>query len=206
MKFFPIVVVFLICFVPGVQAQTDQSLKLKSLTVGSGEGPITSGISVVTRFAPEDESRLLEVMIQADVAWVNYGPKYKAGPVSGLVAATAGHIFGVPWVGPLFTASVPVGKAKLSTIQWPAVKGWKPENYEGRMRRLGYFGGVSLDVGQLTASYHINKYMSDPWNHLPGLSYAVKIRKDVSILPSITWNSNKSKPMFYIGLTWTPQY
>jgi len=144
-------------------------------------------------------------MIQSDIAWVNYGPQYKIGPVKGLVAASAGHIFGVPWIGPLFTASVPLGKTRLSTIQWPAVMGWKPSNYDGKMRRPGYFGGVSLDVGPLTASYHLNKYISDRWNHLPGLSYAVKVRKDVFISPSVTWNVNKSKPMFYIGLTWMPQ-
>lgn len=204
MKLFANIAVLLSVFVAVIQAQANEGLRFKSLTVGSGEGPITSGISGVAQFAPENESRLLEVMVQTDVAWVMYGPTYKIGPVSGLAAASAGHIFGVPWIGPFFTASVPLGKAKISTVHWPAFQGWKPSNYKGQMSRPGYFGGASVDIGRLTASYYLNKYISDPWNPLPGLSYAVKIRKDVSVPLSITWNTNKSKPMFYIGLTYAP--
>jgi hypothetical protein len=190
-------------------AQSDGGLQFESVTVGSGEGPISSGISIMAHFVPPDESRLLEIMVQSDLGWIAYGPQYTFGPVSGVALVTAGHIHGVPFAGPLFTASIPVGRARLTAIQWPTMLGWKPNNYEKEVSRdqfiPGYFGGAGLGIGPLTVSYYINKYVADPWNHLPGVSYSGNIHEDVGINSSMTWNSNTSRPMFFLGVIWQPR-
>lgn len=190
-------------------AQTEGGLQFQSVTVGSGEGPIASGVSLLAHFAPSDESRLLEVMVQSDSGWIAYGPQYNAGPVSGLALLAVGHVHGVPWAGPLFTASIPVGRARLTAIQWPAMLGWKPHNYEKPVDRdrfiPGYFGGVGLGVGPITLSYHLNKYVADPWNQLPGVSYVGSIHDAFAVNSSMTWNGNNGRPMFFLGVTWQPQ-
>lgn len=190
-------------------AQTDEGLQFRSVTVGSGEGPISSGVSVQAHFVPPDESRLLEIMVQSDSGWIAYGPQYAAGPVSGLALLTVGHIHGVPWAGPLFTASIPVGRARLTAIQWPAMLGWKPHNYEQLVDRdqfiPGYFGGAGLGFGPIAVSYYVNKYVADPWNQLPGVSYNGTFHEDFAISSSMTWNGNTSRPMFFLGITWQPR-
>jgi hypothetical protein len=190
-------------------AQTERKLKLQALTVGSGDTPISSGMSVAAHFAPPDESQFLEVMVQSDSGWVAYGPQYTAGPVSGRALATVGHMTGVPWVGPLLTASIPLGRARLTATQWVTMMGWKPHSYEkpvGRDQLIpGYFGGAGLRFGPITVSYYVNKYIADPWNTLPGISYNGNIHKAFAISSSMTWNSNTSRPMFFLGATWQPQ-
>jgi len=190
-------------------AQTDRGLQFESVTVGSGEGPIASGMSVMAHFVPSDNSRLLEIMVMADSGWIAYGPQYTIGPVSGLAVATAGHLFGVPWAGPMFTASIPIGHTRLTAIQWPAVLGWKPHNYDKDVSSdrfiPGYFGGVGIGVGAISMSYNLSKYIADPWNHLPSVSYNDSIYEDFAINASMTWNSNTSRTMFFLGMTWQPQ-
>ena len=190
-------------------AQTEGGLQFQSVTVGSGEGPISSGISVMAHFVPPDKSRFLEIMVQADSGWIAYGPQYTIGPVSGLAVITVGHLFGVPWAGPMFTASIPISRVRLTAIQWPAVLGWKPHNYEKDVKSdrfiPGYFGGVGIGVGPISLSYNANKFIADPWNHLPSISYRGLIYEDFAISSSMTWNSNTSRPMFFLGVTWQPQ-
>ena len=190
-------------------AQTERKLKFQALTVGSGDTPISSGVSVAAHFAPPDESRFLEVMVQADSGWVAYGPQYTAGPVSGRALATVGHIKGVPTVGPLLTASIPLGRARLTTSQWVIMMGWKPHSYEKPVETdqliPNYLGGAGLGFGPITVSYYVMKYLAEPWNTLPGISYNGNIHKAFSLSSSMTWNSNTSRPMLFLGATWQPQ-
>lgn len=195
----------------------DGGFKFSSLTVSSGEDPISSGITGIVRFENE-RNRLLEVAIQQEQAWLVYGWKFNSGRVKGMLGATVGHFQGAPWAGPLLTMNAPLGtvagrSVSVRTMHWPGVFPWEPRDWKTENDWLqnpeklykGYIGNVGLDVGPVGLTYSRQNFLDDPWNTLLGVSYTAAVEKNFSLTGSGTWNSNAEKWMFYAGLTWKPQ-
>lgn len=194
----------------------ETGFKFHSLTVSSGEDPISSGITGIVRFTDEDD-RLVELAVQHEQAWLIYGQKLGQGRVRGLIGGTVGHFQGAPYVGPIMTTEVRVGSVgnqplKVSAMYWPALfagepRNWKTEN-DGVENPEGSFAGhlvnASLAVGRLSFVYTKLNFLDDPWNTLPGMSYTAPVRKDVSVTGSVTRNTNAERWLFYMGITWKP--
>lgn len=194
-----------------------QGYKFHSLTMSSGESTLTSGITGIAQFTKGD-SRLIEIAVQQEQAWLVYGAKYQIrqgfnGGLNGLAAASFGHFKGEPWVGPLLTLETPItrlGKhqVSLSTIQWPGFFLYKPKRWNRDPNLghplIGYLGGAQLSIGPVGLGYSLQKFLDDPWNELPAISYTKSIGKDFLVSGSATWNNNDRHLMYYLGLTWKP--
>ena len=191
----------------------EAEFKIKSITVSSGENPISSGLTGIVQLTNENR-RLLEVSVQQEQAWVLYGSKFKLGSVEGVAAGSVGHFQGAPWAGPFISLRVHVAKnVTFSTFSWPAIFPWEPKNWKTENdgienpERLfkGYIGSAQVDIGPVSFVYSWQNFLDEPWNELPGVVYTTKVREDFAVSGSATWNNNAEKWMFYIGATWTPK-
>ncbi len=190
-----------------------QGFQVTAVTVGSGENPLSSGLTGTIQLTNEKD-RFLEVTVQEEQAWVLYGPGFRMGKVSGIVAGSIGHFQGAPNAGIVLSLNVPVAEnVSFSTLQWPGVFPWEPRDWktendwaENPERILkGYLGSVQMDVGPVGLVYSWQNFLDEPWNELPGVVYTAKVREDLSVSGSGIWNNNAEKWMFYIGATWRPQ-
>lgn len=212
---------FVVCLLAGVillamsaiASAQDTSFRIISVTVSSGEDPISSGLTGIVRWTNK-KNRLLEVAVQQEQAWVLYGPKFKLGSAEAIVAGSVGHFQGSPWAGPFVSLNVPVAKnVTFSTFHWPGAFPWEPRDWKTENDGVentesvykGYVGSAQIDVGPVGLVYSWQNFMDEPWNELPGVSYTGKVRENFFVLGSATWNNNAKKWMFYIGVTWKPR-
>lgn len=198
------------------QDTQEKGYEFYSLTVSSGDDPISSGITGIVQFVNE-RNRLIEVAVQQEQAWVIYGQKFDKGWVSGSLNGAVGHFQGAPWTGPLLILNVPIGKiagqqVAVKTMQWPGIFGWEPRDWKddgvpnSEKMATVFLSTVGLDIGPIGLTYSKLNFLDEPWNTLPGISYTTSIRNDVSVTGSTLWNSNKEKWLLYVGLTWKPQH
>lgn len=186
--------------------------KFHSLTVSSGESTITSGITGIAQFTKD--KRLIEVTVQQEQAWFVYGRKFESSKkFSSLVSGSVGQFRGAPWAGPLLTLEMPIAKiagqqVAASIMQWPWLFVKRPRGWENTRPNShflpGYLGGVQLTIGPIGLAYSKEKFLDNPWNELPALSYTKGISKEFHISASATWNNNDRHWMYYLGLTWKP--
>jgi hypothetical protein len=205
------VVVCLALMAP-LSALAQDGFQVSSVTVSSGEDPISSGLTGLVRLT-NDKEWLLEVAVQQEQAWILYGPGFKLGKVEGVVAGSVGHFQGAPWAGPFLSLNVPIAKnVTFSTFHWPGVFPWEPNDWKTENdgvenpERLfkGYIGSAQVGVGPFAIVYSWQNFLDGPWNELPGLAYTAKVREDFFVSGSATWNNNAEKWMFYVGVTWSP--
>lgn len=191
--------------------------KVDTVTVSSGESALSTGITGILDMSKG--SSALQVAVQPEQGWLVYGKNVTRGSIKLNFSGSIGHQMGEVWVGPYFTATLPLGEhVSLSTIQWPGffMPGHEPgpwktendgvENPESMM--LGYFGGVTLKAGPLILDYSWMNFLDDPWNQLPGVGLSKKFESkkwDVTIKGSVTRNVSKKKNMYYIGASWAPK-
>lgn len=192
-------------FISSAHGQTP--MRLTSVTVGSGEDPITSGVSLIGDFSPAGSQKLLELAFQSEQAWIAVGRSF--GPTTGLngtIVADVGHFQGAVWGGPRLTLDLPMASdVHADLIEWP---GWflgNPRSYAGRPfhQPIGQYGGVSLTLGPITLSEGHQRFLGDRTNWLPGASYSMHVMPDIGAVASATYNENGHRWMYYIGSTWT---
>ena len=211
-----LVVTFLVLMlgVSSSVAAQDSGFRVSSVTVSSGDDPISSGLTGIIDLTNKKENRLLQIAVQQEQAWVLYGPKFKIGKVEGVVAGSVGHFQGAPWAGPFASLNIPVAKnVAFSTLHWPGMFPWEPRNWKTRNDGIenpesiykGYVGSARLDIGPVGLVYSWQNFLDEPWNELPGVAYTAKVRDDFSVSGSATWNNNAEKSMFYVGATWRPK-
>lgn len=210
-----LVVVFsVLAFVVPISVFAQDNFRVSSMTASSGEDTISNGLSGIIDLTNKNESRLLEIAVQQEQAWVLYGPKFKMGKVQGVMAGSIGHFQGAPWAGPFFSLNMPVSKnVSVSTFHWPGLQFWEPRDWKTEnddvknpeSLLLGYIGSARLDIGPVGLVYSWQNFLDDPWNKLPGVAYTAKVREDFSVSGSATWNNNAEKWMFYVGATWKPK-
>ena len=192
-------------------AQNTGHYEMQSLTVGSGEDPLSSGLGLTLRLA--NRTRFVEFVAQNEQAWFVYGPKIGTGNTSGFIAASIGIFQGAPWVGPMLKLEHTLGSVagqsvSIGTMQWPVLNGGTPKAWQDvpnpEAVLFGYFGEVHLNVGPLGLSYAVLNYLHDPWNFLPGVSYTQSVRSDLGVTANATWNSNTKKWLLWMGASWAP--
>jgi hypothetical protein len=69
---------------------------------------------------------------------------------------------------------------------------------------MGNFGGMYLDIGPVSVSYHLLDFMDDPINELWGASITLPVGKEMKVSFSGTRNTNEETWMWLIGGEWTP--
>ena len=193
-------------------------VRISAVGVGSGQDPISSGISAFARFETLDSTKYGELVFQQEQAWITWGPALK-GKIKGFVNASVGHFQGEAWVGPYAVFSVPLAtvagkELSLGTLQWPVFfltgepRDWKtvndgvrnPENL-----KIGYLGLISVTWGPVTVSHGWLNFMDDPWNKLPGASLTIPITGEVTTTSSFTWDSNAGRALLFMGASWSPR-
>jgi hypothetical protein len=190
----------LVTFASSAKAQ----VKVTSVSAGTGETTISTGLVGIVTLAPQDGSRHIEVAATQSMGWLAYGPQFN-GSVKGFATMSAGHFLGAPWAGPYIVLSTNVGPVSVGTVQWPIVFAWKPNGFENAKSQWGHLGGVSATYKAVTLNYALDKFMDDPWNALPGAAVSLPLTQEVGFNTSATWNTNKGHWMFYLGATWTPK-
>ncbi len=185
---------------------------VSSISVGSGEDAISSGITGVVRLQSKDSTRYAEFAMQAEQAWVVYGKKLN-GKVNGFVAGSAGHFQGAAWVGPYLSLSTTLGKIggkdlSIGTFHWPVFflgdepRTWQNDGVPNPEKvSVGYLGSASVTWGMITISESYLDFLDDKVNWLPGVSLEVPMTSFSKGNFGYTWNGNKGKPMYYVGLT-----
>lgn len=190
--------------------QTLTKYEIRSVSVSSGESAIISGLSIGIQLEPKSKSMLMDFTVQSEQAWLMVGPQWHKGEAKAVLTGDIGFLKGAPWTGLFATLDIPLDSVAgvpiaAGTTQWPA---WfflrKPDGRESDKSSIGYFGDVHASIGPLRISYSLNKFLDEPWNELPGVSYTVKARENLSISASATWNNNKERWMFWMGTSWTP--
>jgi hypothetical protein len=208
--------VVLILAVAFISQPVGAQRRLTSASIGSGEDAIAGGITGIVRFGSADSTLYAEFAFQPQQAWFVWGRALK-GRVGGFVAGSVGHFQGAPWVGPYVSLSLPVTKIGkndliLGTFHWPAVfiggepSDWKNDGVENpESIKVGYLASASLTLGPIGVNYSMLNFLEEPWNHLPGASLTVPIVNELSFTTNYTWNGNKERSMYYMGVTWTPK-
>jgi hypothetical protein len=117
-----------------------------------------------------------------------------------------------PWIGPLVVLKLNLfnlGRAPISAgiVQWPVFFGYEPNDWRRNGRAnpdvlVGYYQGASLGIGPVGINYSLLKFLEDPWNELPGVSYTSKIQENISMFGSLTHNGNDRKWMIKMGMSW----
>ena len=163
-----------------------QDFQITSVTVSSGEDPISSGLTGIIQLTDENGS-LLKIAVQQEQAWVLYGPKFRLGSVEGIVAGSVGHFQGAPWAGPFLSLSVPIAKnVAFSTFHRSGVFPWEPKDWKTENDGVenpesvfkGYVGSARVDIGPVGLVYSWQNFLDEPWNELPGIVYTMNVRKD----------------------------
>ena len=80
--YFFVVMMCLVVTIPQPAFAQDTGFKPYSLSISSGDDPISSGITGIVQFTNE-RNRLVEVAVQQEQAWFIYGQKFKKSSVSG---------------------------------------------------------------------------------------------------------------------------
>lgn len=191
--------------------------KVTTVSVGTGQTPISSGISAFVDLTTE-KGGFLEVMAQAEQGWLMGGHdwKFKKGSVCSLYWSV-GFFQEAPWVGPYVGCNIEVGSmvgkaVKVGGMTWPGFYiGKEPKNWENDGRKnleplkAGWFETASISVGGLNASLaHLN-FLDDPTNWLPGVGYTQTVGGGVDVSGSLTWNKNSENLMYFVGATWHPK-
>ena len=194
-------------------AQTILGLKLESITVGSGEDPLSSGITGVADFGSSNGKIFGEFVVQPEQAWAILARNIEHGNFSATIGGSVGHFQAAPYIGPyLFTGFALSQNVKLTGLYWPALFAWEPYNWKNDDRptdedvAIGNFGIVGIELGN---DYKIKfnvaglNFMNDPTNWLPGGSVTVPIANQISWTSAATRNRNGEAWMFYMGITKT---
>ncbi|MEK7125211.1 MAG: hypothetical protein AAB864_02370 [Patescibacteria group bacterium] len=193
-----------------------KGFEFRSLTVSSGDDPISSGITGIVQFSTK-RNFMAEVAVQHEQAWFLSGREFKLGVVDATLAGSIGHFQGSPWVGPFLTLSVPITKVagrqvSVSTMQWPGLFFWEPKNWDnGRKNNperflIGYLGSFQIDVGPVGFTYGLLDFLDDKPNKLIGGSYTQKINGDFVAIGKATWSVNDERWLLYVGVTWKPNH
>ncbi|HXK36657.1 MAG TPA: hypothetical protein VJ553_03690 [Candidatus Paceibacterota bacterium] len=197
------------------QAPDPEGWQFSSLTVSAGEDALSSGIAGSLWMDNQEKHTTFNVVVQQEQAWFLCGRRFTVGKLKGTVAGSTGHFMGVPWIGPYLDLAMPLGtvagqEVVVSTMQWPIINAWEPDKWKNdgvknpESLYIGFLTSYQVTVGPVGISYALLNFLDDPWNELPGVSYTQKIRKDFSVMGSVTRNGNAKKWMFYIGATWNP--
>ena len=209
------IVITLTCSSPAA-AQELKSWEVTSVSVGSGETPISAGLTGT--IVIEKGRNLIDVTVQEEQAWVMLGRKWQLGKIEMTTNGTLAHFQSAVVIGPFLNAKLPLGKigghdVSVSLLEWPAFfvgaepKNWRTENdgVENPERlKVGWYTQASAAVGGLTFSYVWLNFLDDPLNRIPGVSYTTKLRKDFDVNFSVSYNSATERPMYFIGATWSP--
>ncbi len=189
--------------------------RISSVSLGSGEGAIASGITGVVRFEKPDSSEYSEFALMQEQAWFVMG-KNVHGRISGFVAASVGHYQGSPWVGPYVVLGTTLARIngrdlRIGTFQWPAFYPYEPRSFkEDGVKNpenvlVGYLGDLNLSYGPVTVAYAKLNFLDQPWNDLPSIAVTTPLLEDITVSSSWTRNTNAKRNMWYMGLNWTPK-
>ncbi|TSC70911.1 MAG: hypothetical protein CEO12_36 [Parcubacteria group bacterium Gr01-1014_46] len=196
----------------------DGGYKVSAISVGSGETPISGGISASVDLTTESGG-FMQVMVQSEQAWFMIGKDWKFSRSRCSFYGSVGHFQSAPWVGPyagctLVLANLGGQEVSISALTWPGFYiGWEPKNWRTaedgvenpESLKAGYFSVASLNLGRVSVSIaHLN-FLDDKTNILPGVAYTQKVRSDMDVSGSFTWNSNSDSPMFFVGASWHPK-
>jgi len=185
---------------------------ITSVSVGSGQDPISSGMSMALRFENLNGKLFGEFAAQHEQAWLAVGRQVH-GRISGFVAVDVGHFQGAAWGGPYISLATPIMKVggkelTLSTLQWPGVYFSKPSSKsEANLQGLdwvAYLSSFSVSWGPVSLNHAMLHFMDDPWNALPGVSVSLPLTKDVVSTSTYTRNTNAKSAMYFMGVSWTP--
>lgn len=189
--------------------------RITSLSVGSGQTPVSSGVSGIVRFESSDSSQYGELAVQQEQAWLAWGRSVH-GRVSGFFDGSVGYFQGAPWAGPYIALATKVASAggddvQLGMFQWPAFFANEPDSKKAAGVKqngvlVGYLASMSLSWKFISVSYGFQKFLDNPWNTLPGVAINLPLTNSVKANVSVTQNVDARKPMYYIGATWTPPH
>ncbi len=198
------------------QVAAQDKYKVTAVSVGSGETPISSGIAASVNLT-SDGGGYMQVMAQAEQAWFMIGKDWKSDAVKCSLYASIGHFQSAPWAGPYAGCTVSLAKVggndvTVGIMTWPGFYiGREPRNWRNDGRKnpesvlAGYFSTASVGVGGFQASLSHLNFLDDPTNWLPGVGYTQKVRSDMEVSGSVTWNSNAEAAMYFVGATWHPK-
>lgn len=209
-----VIVAFMLAISTPAYAQ-QEGYKVSAVSVGSGQTPISGGISASVNLTNETGG-FIQVMAQSEQGWFMMGKDFAFNRTICNLYGSVGYFQGAPWVGPYAACDITlakVGSQKISVgaLTWP---GWyigrEPTNWRengtenGEPLLAGYFSSAQLTIGGLTVSIaHLN-FLDDPPNVIPGAAYTHKVQEGFDVNGSLNWDTNGDKPMFFVGATWRP--
>ncbi len=208
--------VMMLLVLVSTQVAAQDKYKVSSLSVGSGDTPISSGLAVSVNLASESGG-FMQVMAQAEQAWFMIGKDWKKDAVKCSLYASVGHFQSAPWAGPYAGCTARLAKVggndvTAGIMTWPGFYiGREPRNWRNDGRKnpesvlAGYFSTASVGVGGFQASLSHLNFLDEKTNWLPGIGYTQKVRSDVSVSGSVTWNGNAEAAMYFVGATWYPK-
>lgn len=194
--------------------------RISGISIGSGQDPISSGISAAVRFESRDSARYGEFVVQNEQAWLVYGKQWH-GKLSGFATASAGHFQGAPWVGPYAALSwkpfqVAGQDISFNTFHWPVLFfANEPRHWEDAKTKnpedlsIGYLGSFGVSWGPIAVNYATLDFLHEKINSLPSVTFelplAETIAGKVKSNISYTWNTNDKHAMYFMGITFSPR-
>lgn len=210
-----VLVLVALTFCVVARATAQEGYKVSSVSIGSGESPIASGIVAVVDLKT-DKGGFIEVTAQQEQAWLMAGRDFKTAKTKCSLYATVGHFQGAVWVGPYAGCTVSIGAVagrgiSVGALTRPGLilgrepRDWRNDGKKNEEALLAaYLSIAQLNIGGLALSYgHLN-FLDDRTNLLPGVGYTGNVREDMTVTVSATWNTNVERFMYFIGATWLP--
>lgn len=212
MKHIRFVLVVIVFLVGTVSANAQDGYRVSSAGAGSGQTPISSGISAWVNLTTENGG-FMQVMAQSEQGWFMMGKDFAGSNWTCNLYGSIGYFQGAPWVGPYAGCDVTLGhfggqKVSIGALTWPGFyigrepDTWRNDGLENPESLLaGYFSTAQVLIGGLSVNISHLDFLDDKVNWLPGVAYTYSVKSDFDINGSMTWNTNADSPMFFIGVT-----
>jgi hypothetical protein len=178
-----------------------KEIKVTSLSLSSGEGPLSNGIFFEGNFARGND--IINISLGERDMYLLYlkgiGKKFSVGP-------SFEYFHNVPLLG-IMANSTPLtaGKLSIGTMTWTGVSAGNPDEKIQLLnwRFLFFWQSIDLNYKNLTATGAI-MYFND-WGPLIDIKYRQPINKKFTLFTSAGYSFYRDgKALLKLGITYTP--
>ncbi len=181
-----------------VEAQIENSKwKLNSLTLFTGETPLTKGITFTPIFEKGKSTFVLDLNAELGEAMYFYSVKkwFSVGPSIGFLKNT-------PWIGPI--CSFNLFKGHFKTLNWVGWSFGDPEKgtSESLPRFLFSYHEFSLTYKNLTCYYTLQHYQEMLPEHIVGAKATFSLNENFSLFGGLGYMTRAEKYLWSVGISY----
>lgn len=175
----------------------EEEARLKSITVSYGDSAFTSGLNISMLFTL-NEKRDLELVGNSDRFYATLN--FKVHRTLSL-DATGGAFKKLPWIGPRIVYT-PV--KQVMALYWGGVStgriGALRAEAKSFCQQLSFY---ITPIESISVGFNVVKFDAYKTTHLPEVAYSYKLRKNLKLGVSATYDTVARNPLFCVSTSYT---